>query len=108
MSAASVNSQVSASERAAPADAALLFPQEEYGLGHFGGGMDGMTSGMYDPHGQRSLHSLGMSHSPAHMPHGMHAYQAAANHVSPPGHHVMGATTAVPDAQKRDKDAIYA
>ena len=70
--------------------------------------MDGMASGMYDPHGQRSLHSLGMSHSPAHMAHGMHPYQAAANHVSPPAHHVMGATTAVPDAQKRDKDAIYA
>lgn len=80
---------------------------EEYGLSHFGG-MDGMASGMYDPHGQRSLHSLGMSHSPAHMAHGMHAYQSAANHVSPPSHHVMGANAAVPDAQKRDKDAIYA
>lgn len=70
--------------------------------------MDGMASGMYDPHGQRSLHSLSMAHSPAHMSHGMHAYQAATNHVSPPAHHVMGTTQAVPDAQKRDKDAIYA
>jgi len=83
---------------------------EEYGLGHFGGAMDGMAAaGMYDPHGQRSLHSLSMAHSPAHMSHAMHAYQQQqANHVSPPSHHVMGAATTVPDAQKRDKDAIYA
>lgn len=78
---------------------------------------------MYDPHvaHRGSLQGLPAHHSP-HMNHasaasaGMHGYHvaaaaaaaaAASNHVSPVANHVMGATGAVPDVHKRDKDAIY-
>nr|UEK51565.1 HTH-like protein 1 [Parasacculina yatsui] len=96
---------------------------EDYGLSHYPS-MDGMASaaaaGMYD---QRSLHSLampalGMGHGmPGHYPAPSTPSAAPAvapggpvtNHVAQPTHHVMSSAAAsVPDAQKRDKDSIYA
>lgn len=99
--------------------------QPRYDDGIHPGYMADAAGSMYDPHvaHRGSLQGLTAHHSP-HMNHAssaaaaasMHGYHAAAaaaaaaaagNHVSPVANHVMGATGAVPDVHKRDKDAIY-